>query len=143
LAAGGVDFQLVVMGESFRATPPIFTEARTRLAGRIIHFGYAASPAEYSAWLKRGDVVVSTATHEFFGIAVVEAVRAGCRPLLPNRLAYPELFSGEYLYGPGELAWRLAVALQAGRLPDGEVRELTARFSWSVLLDQYCAWLGS
>ena len=38
------------------------------------------------------DVVVSTADHEFFGIAVCEAVWAGAIPIVPNRLSYVELF---------------------------------------------------
>jgi glycosyltransferase involved in cell wall biosynthesis len=142
LVDSGVEFRLVVLGESFRETPPIFAEAKARLAGRILHFGYADAPADYAAWLKRGDLVVSTASHEFFGIAVVEAVRAGCRPLLPNRLAYPELFPDEYLYEPGELASRLTLALVAGRLAEGEARSLTDRFAWPALIDQYRDWLG-
>ena len=35
--------------------------------------------------------MLSTARHEFFGIAVAEALRAGCLPWLPARLSYPEL----------------------------------------------------
>jgi len=142
LAASGVEFRLVVLGESFRATPTIFAEARARLASRILHFGYADSPADYAVWLRRGDLVVSTARHEFFGIAVLEAIRAGCRPLLPKRLAYPELFPTEYLYGPGELAGQLTAALAAGRLEAGEARALTDRFAWSALIGKYRAWLG-
>ncbi|NTV13408.1 MAG: DUF3524 domain-containing protein [Desulfobulbaceae bacterium] len=142
LVASGVDFRLVVLGESFRATPPIFAEARSRLAERILHFGYADSPAAYASWLRRGDLVVSTAGHEFFGIAVVEAVRAGCRPLLPDRLAYPELFPDEYLYEPGELAGRLAGALKAGPLAEGDAWALTECFAWPSLIDKYRDWLG-
>lgn len=142
LAESGVAFRLVVLGESFRTVPPIFAEARARLAERILHFGFADSPAEYASWLRFGDVVVSTANHEFFGIAVVEAVRAGCRPLLPNRLAYPELFPGEYLYGAGELAGRLIEALKIGRLRVGEARSLTDHYAWPVLIDRYRDWLG-
>ena len=142
LAERGVPFQLVVLGESFRTTPPIFTEARVRLAERILHFGYADSPVEYAGWLNRGDVVVSTARHEFFGISVIEAVRAGCRPLLPRRLSYPELFPEEYLYNPGKLTNALLVALQAGRLSANQARTLTDRFNWSTLMPRYREWLG-
>jgi glycosyltransferase involved in cell wall biosynthesis len=141
LAGRGSEFRLVVLGESFRATPPIFAEARQRLAGQILHFGFADSPADYAAWLKCGDLVVSTANHEFFGIAVVEAVRAGCRPLLPNRLAYPEYFPGESLYGDGELVGRLTEGLKAGRLSKDKALSLTDRFAWPALLDQYREWL--
>jgi hypothetical protein len=42
--------------------------------------------------------VVSTAIHEFYGIAVMEAAYCGCRPLLPRRLSYPELYDETFLY---------------------------------------------
>jgi glycosyltransferase involved in cell wall biosynthesis len=142
LADRGGDFELVVLGQSFKDQPPIFAEARKRLSDRILQFGYAESPEQYAAWLKQGDVVVSTARHEFFGIAVLEAVRAGCRPLLPGRLAYPELFPEEYLYSPGELAGALPIALKAGRLPESRAWALTERFSWATLWPRYLAWLG-
>jgi glycosyltransferase involved in cell wall biosynthesis len=96
LDRSGVDFKLVVLGQSYQRRPPIFAAARERLAHRLLHFGYAHSRDDYVRWLKRSDLVVSTAKHEFFGIAVLEAVRAGSRPLLPARLSYPEIFPVEY-----------------------------------------------
>ena len=60
---------------------------------------------------------VSTATHEFFGLAAAEAIATGLYPLLPERLAYPELLSvggasaaPSCLYGvtPDELAAAVA-----------------------------------
>ena len=44
--------------------------------------------------LESSDVVVSTAIHEFFGIAIAEAAAAGAIPIVPRRLAYPEIFEG-------------------------------------------------
>jgi len=87
----GREFELVVLGQSFRACPEVFERARRELAHRLREFGYAESREQYLRLLAESDVVVSTAIHEFFGIAAVEAVCAGCAPLLPDRLSYPEL----------------------------------------------------
>jgi glycosyltransferase involved in cell wall biosynthesis len=136
------DFQLIVLGQSFRQRPEIFREAAAKLAHRILHFGYLSSRSSYLHWLRKADLVISTAHHEFFGLAVIEAVRAGCRPLLPNRLSYPELFPAEFLYADEELLPRLRQELLAFRpLPAGRARELTDRFSWSILAPRYQKWL--
>ena len=42
--------------------------------------------------------MLSTATHEFQGLSVLEAVARGCIPVLPDRQVYPELFDAEYIY---------------------------------------------
>lgn len=86
-----VEFRLTVLGESYGNVPECFAMARGRLSEHIDQWGYAASREQYVRWLQDADVVVSTALHEFFGIAIVEAVAAGCFPLVPRRLAYPEV----------------------------------------------------
>jgi glycosyltransferase involved in cell wall biosynthesis len=91
----GCHFRLSVLGESFGDVPACFDEARRRLADRIDHWGYLPDREDYRQALRAADVVVSTARHEFFGIATVEAAVAGCYPVLPNRLAYPEVFGCE------------------------------------------------
>ena len=68
-------------------------DVRTRIAERIDHADYAPTRDEYWKRLGACDWVLSTARHEFFGIAVVEAMLAGCLPWLPPRLSYPELLS--------------------------------------------------
>ncbi len=142
LDRSGTDFRLIVLGESFREYPRIFTEAKKRLAHRILHFGYAESREEYAKWLKHGHLTVSTASHEFFGISVMEAVRAGCRPLLPDRLSYPELFPAEFLYSDGDFEQRLEKAVLAKkRLSENEADQLTRAFSWDVLAPAYESWL--
>ena len=142
LDSRGIDFRLIVMGQSFRQKPPVFAEAKKKLAHKIDHFGYVKSREEYIRQLCLGDIVVSTADHEFYGISVIEAVRAGCRPLLPNRLSYPELFPAEYLYGDGELCERLKNVLEKRNLFETyNPRSLTERFSWSSLKSNYQGWL--
>lgn len=137
----GVDFRLIVLGQSFARQPEIFDRAREKLAHRLVHFGYVPDRRSYLAWLKRGTHVVSTARHEFYGIAVIEAVRAGCRPLLPKRLSYPELFPEEYLYDEEDFLPELKKALSQNRLDRKNAEELTRRFSWEVLADRYEEWI--
>ncbi|MCB0969722.1 MAG: glycosyltransferase, partial [Ilumatobacter sp.] len=62
---------------------------------RVVHAGWAETD-EYPRLLRSADVVVSTAHHEFYGIAVVEAIGAGAFPILPNRLVYPERIPPEW-----------------------------------------------
>ncbi|GJM26378.1 MAG: glycosyl transferase family 1 [Phycisphaerae bacterium] len=91
LAEADAKFELVVLGESFRTAPPEFKSALTKLESRISHAGFLPSRDDYWRLLQSCDVVVSTAIQENFGLAVVEAMLAGCIPILPRRLSYPEL----------------------------------------------------
>lgn len=95
----GAPFRLILAGERFEEQPPAFETAFRRYADRILHYGYAENLEEYANLLHRADLVVSTSTHEFFGVAIMEAIRCGCHPLLPNRLTYPELIP-EQLHRP-------------------------------------------
>lgn len=140
LAEQGVAFRLMVLGQSFRSQPSVFKEARERLAPRITHFGHAPTKEEYWQLLRQADVVVSTARHEFYGMAVLEAVRAGCRPLVPDRLAYQELFPARFRFQDEEFAECLKQSLAAGRLREQEARDLTAAYSWSAVLPDYLRW---
>jgi glycosyltransferase involved in cell wall biosynthesis len=142
LAKQGVPFGLIVLGESFRSQPSAFAQARERLSGRIVHFGYAEDRQEYCRLLCQGDVVVSTANHEFYGMAVLEAVRAGCRPLVPARLAYQELFAPEFRYEDVGFAQALLATMGAGRLDAAQAEALTRRFSWPALAESFCQWLA-
>jgi len=86
----GAQLRLLVVGKRFREAPPVFAAAAQEHAEIIDQWGYVEDLAAYRGLLERADVVVSTAIHEFFGIAVVEAVAAGAFPVVPPRLAYPE-----------------------------------------------------
>lgn len=145
----GVAFRLSVIGEQFRETPEIFVRAQREFVDRIDRWGYQDSRAEYEAALAEADVFVSTARHEFFGLCAIEAALAGAIPLLPNRLAYPEIFglgqnedADRFFYdgSPEALAERLAdlaaLVAQGRSLVDqtGELRERLRRFEWPNLV---------
>jgi glycosyltransferase involved in cell wall biosynthesis len=142
LQGAGVDFRVVVLGESFERKPAVFEEARSRLGHRILHFGFARSRRQYAKLLRLGDIVVSTSRHEFFGISVLEAVRAGCRPLLPRRLSYPEMFPRRFLYDDENFHRELReTILNNQRLRAGEAKALTEPNSWDALAPSYEDWI--
>ncbi len=98
LAARGSVFELAMVGQQFRNAPEVFAQIRQRFADRLVQFGYLPEPGDYRALLRGADIVLSTATHEFQGLAVLEAVAAGCLPAVPDRLAYPELYPPAFRY---------------------------------------------
>ena len=141
----GLRFNLVLLGESFRVKPEEFFEARERLTSEVVHFGYAEDFATYSAWLWRSDLCISTARHEFFGIATAEAVYCACYPVLPNRLVYPDLVP-EYLHPVclyddfGGLVDRMRDYLTGERPPAQDIEALhtrVAQFDWSEMVVRY------
>ncbi|MDP6479703.1 MAG: DUF3524 domain-containing protein [Phycisphaerales bacterium] len=80
----------ILLGQQFDHRPAALEQLLESAGDRVVHAGHAAR-REYESWLRVADWVLSTATHEFFGIAVCEALLAGCLPWLPERLSYPEL----------------------------------------------------
>lgn len=85
----GVDFRIALLGEQPAKHPGVMTDLIAALGIHVVHAGYADMET-YRSLLRSADIVISTADHEFFGIAITEAIYAGAAPLLPNRLVYPE-----------------------------------------------------
>jgi len=142
IADEGVAFSVAVVGENVRADPREFTAARERLGDRVVQFGFVGRE-DYVDLLGRADVVVSAAHHEFFGIAVVEAIAAGCVPVLPNALSYPGLVGGwadAALYPEGGLTDRLRevlVDLPAWRARAVGLDDWIRRFDWRTVVSDY------
>lgn len=91
LLAEKLDFRVNVLGEQGEYIPDCFDDAQRTLGSRIQRWGYQPSRNAYLEGLAESDFFVSTAAHEFFGISVCEAVLCGAYPVLPKRLAYPEV----------------------------------------------------
>lgn len=116
LIASDCDFSMSLMGQQFRQVPIEIRECLDALesAGRLNHSGHIADREVYLQTLAQHDVVLSTAQHEFQGLAVQEAMLRGCVPIVPDGLSYPEYVPLEYRYQSGgeavELLRKTAVA---------------------------------
>jgi len=104
LEQSGLHYELALVGQRFRTTPPAFSRIEQRFAHRLVQCGWLESSLAYHQLLREADLVLSTALHEFQGIAVLEAVQSGCLPVLPQRLVYPELYGVAFCYAslPGD-----------------------------------------
>jgi glycosyltransferase involved in cell wall biosynthesis len=139
LAEDGLDFEVAVAGQSFRETANEFEVAGAALGGRLVHLGEPDSREDYARLLASSDVAVSTATNEFFGLAMVEAAYTGCLPLVPDRLAYPEIYPAGMRYGsPEELAARMRQLIEERPAP-GQGRALAERYTVAALAPEYRA----
>jgi glycosyltransferase involved in cell wall biosynthesis len=153
LDSANIDFQMSVIGGHGGRDPlPCFVSARQRFDQRIRHWGYLESKDAYRSVLAETDIIVSTADHEFFGISVVEAVSAGAIPLVPERLAYPEVLDLNenevrricfYSDGAEKLASGLITLVNMiteGHLPDNLSTlhaEIARRYSWDTRVSKW------
>lgn len=146
VAARGLDFELHVLGQRFRSYPDCFERARADLADHIATWGYVDDVARYRDILRGADLCVSTSQHEFQGLAMLEAVAAGCRPLAPARLAYPEYVPEPWLYESRPDDADAEVAALADRLAELCAAPARARrseavdvsgYGWNALRERY------
>jgi glycosyltransferase involved in cell wall biosynthesis len=93
-----IDFRLHVTGQQFRTRPDAFASIQDEFHQHIDTWGYIEDADSYQALLRHCDVIISTALHDFQGLAILEAVQAGCLPVVPTRLAYPELLPATCCY---------------------------------------------
>jgi len=151
LKAKNVPFRISVLGQSFQDQPDVFAQARRDFEDLIDHWGYQQSYNGYCSVLFDADVIVSTASHEFFGIGVLEAVAAGAFPLVPERLSYPEILGLGRMEGTEQFFYDGTVADLAEKLGELAVHVeertlwppgitpaiLTDHLKWHNLASQY------
>lgn len=146
-ASAGHEFGLILAGEDPAGFSGSAAEARRKIAetfgARVLAVG-PFDDARYRMALSRADIVVSCAQHEFFGVATVEAIAAGCVPLLPNDLSYPDLIPRDWheavLYQPGTFGTALSsmlVSFPHRRRATAGLAAAMGRFDWSVIARRY------
>ena len=105
ILAQQLPIRLHVVGQQFRSFPTEFDKIATYLEQHAADlaidqgsFGFIENRESYIDLLRRCDVVLSTALHDFQGLAIQEACSLGCTPLVPDALVYPEYIDAECLY---------------------------------------------
>lgn len=93
-------FELALLGDRPKKTPRALEDIRQQLGNHII-VDEKVSREKYEAYLAQSSIVVSTAIHEFQGLAILEAVSAGATPIVPDHLCYPEQYAECYQYENG------------------------------------------
>lgn len=119
LVESGTPFRLELAGQRFRRAPGPFAELTRRFGAHVRDRGYL-NETDYAAFVAGGGLVLSTALHDFQGLAIQEAAAAGCVPVVPDRLAYPEWFAEPYRYPS------LDDAVEEGRTLARRLQELLA-----------------
>ncbi len=153
LADEGMMYELVVLGSATSKVPPIFRSSLDKLESKVVHIGYLDSREEYLSLLQSCTHLPVTSHQDFFGISAVEAIAAGCIPLLPRRLAFVEhldpMVYPQYFYDSEEEYYtQLRDLLMAPPLTDEELQTLRAemhKYHWSRIaprLDSEFALLG-
>ena len=87
-----LDFKCILLGQNNEKKSGYFDEFINRFPERIFHAGYCESFKEYASLLWKADICPITSIQDFFGISIAEAAYCNTQLLLPNRLAYPEIY---------------------------------------------------
>jgi glycosyltransferase involved in cell wall biosynthesis len=133
----GADFRLNLAGQTFRNTPESYGEIMKEFADHIDHEGYAPTRESYEDVVASSNVIISTSLHDFQGLSVIEASDAGCIPVLPQRVAYTEIFDKKYLYACSDDIYEEAEHCAELILNRPQEKCDMSRFYWENLKGEY------
>jgi len=136
------EFEIIILGENYTESPPIFAEAKEKLAKHIVHFDYAPDFETYARLLWQADILPVTSQQDFFGGSIVEAIYCGAYPLLPKRLAYPEHvpneFQTQHLYDNRvQLTEMLKNCINNFQLNTTPIKFYVKKYDWTQCIDKY------
>ncbi len=140
-------FTLSLVGQQFSRRPEAFDIISRDFQSELANFGYLESKEAYINVLQQADCVLSTAHHDFQGLAMMDAIASGCVPFAPRRLAYPEYIPSKNLYAPAETTEQEGLHLAQRILEYSETPSKwgpvdVSTHSESILWPQYHSMLG-
>jgi len=142
LKSNGFKFQLAVLGEMTTKTKNAYHQVFNQLSPEIVALGYLPYK-DYIGFLSHSDLLPVTSRHDFFGISIMEALAYGARPLLPKRLAYPDLYRlkdyPELFYdNEKELYNSLALLLTNNKTQNcSTYSHLSQQFLWKNIIESF------
>jgi len=128
--------EFVVMGESKGRIPEGWEAMRDNMGSRCLQWGYADSKADYVRWLWRSTVAPLAPKQEYFGLAVIEAMRCEVMPWVPQLHAYTETMPAGHRYMEPE-SWFDAFRNQTWKtwpVAPKAYREKANSFSWKNVI---------
>jgi len=119
ILAKKIPIKFNIVGQKFRSEPEEFEQIHVLLtkADALSNWGHQ-SRKNYLNCLRNSHVALSTAVQDFQGLAVMEAVAAGCVPLVPDRLAYQDYYPVTYRYESNIPDMQIEADALATRLED-------------------------
>lgn len=139
----GLKFEVAILGENFSRKPTEFQSGREKLGAKVVQFGFVTEFAQYAEWLFSSDIIPVTSNQDFFGASAVAAIYCGCYPILPNRLAFPEIFPIElypenFYHRFKELVEKLEWAIKNIEIIRGKnYSDKVEKYSWRCMAPQY------
>ncbi len=138
-----VDFRVIILGKAYAKQPPVFDLAKAKLGHKVLHFGFAESKQAYESLICQADILPVCSIQDFFGGSIVEAIAAGCYPILPDRLAYPEhiptALHEAHLYQRDEQCYQILKnkILNIDKIRHKSCYHFVSRYDWSNLASKY------
>ncbi|MGB1384512.1 MAG: tRNA-queuosine alpha-mannosyltransferase domain-containing protein [Flavobacteriales bacterium] len=140
--------EFIVLGESFGRKPEGWEALKDQMGARCLHWGYAESRDEYVRWLWESHIAPVHPKQEYFGLAVVEAMRCRTLPWVPKEHAYVDTMPVGHPFVPAP-SWLDAVKEAKWKSWDVPLEKYEARaleFDWKVVgpacarrLEQLCS----
>ena len=145
----GYHFNLAIVGENFSQYPKVFENSKKEFKNSIVQWGYVDSFKEYADILWKSDILPVTSNQDFFGASIMEAIYCNVKPILPKRLAYPELIPNKYYSdifykNETELSTKIKnEILNFKKTNSGLIKKIASKFDWQKMISNYDKALSS